>query len=160
MVSTAHFWKEEGSSALTYTVYLPCCVRWQQYHGTALSLPVTHDSLYFRIHATDSCSTSPVHSFADHKVFVGQFVAVYFEEGRFFGKVTRLLRPGPGGKLMAWQADISLQDRPANVKVCCAWLTEVERQDRHPIDMRNSVSSFVLSTSDLYYCKSCRMMHV
>jgi hypothetical protein len=48
-----------------------------------------------------------------------------------------------------------LQDRPANVKVCCAWLTPIDRQDRHPMDIGNPVPSFVLSTSDLYYCKSC-----
>jgi hypothetical protein len=73
----------------------------------------------------------------------------------FFGKVTRVLKPAPTGRFATFHGDVSLQDRPPNVKLCCAWLTEVDDADRHPMD----VNSPVLTLPDLYYCEFNSLSH-
>jgi hypothetical protein len=98
-------------------------------------------------------SLDPPQCFADHKVSIGQFVAVHFVERLFFGKVTRTLKPAATGRFITFHGDVSRQDRPPNVKLCCAWLTEIDDADRHPMDINSPVPSFVLTLPELHYCK-------
>jgi hypothetical protein len=89
--------------------------------------------------------------FRNHKLRVGDCVAVCFDEGLFFGIVQEILVRDSANRIVTFFGDMSLQNRPPFVKFRCAWLSEISAvDDRHPDDMSSDVPSFVLGVPDLY----------
>ena len=96
-----------------------------------------------------SAMLNPDHDLSNHKLRVGQDVAVHFEEGLFFGRVMMIQVPNAQRKPECVYRDVSLQDRPVGAKVICAWYAELAAGG-----VGSSQSpTFVLTPMDAYVCK-------
>ena len=112
--------------------------------------------------ANASLSTSE-QTFVNHKVSVGEWVAVYFDQGLFFGVVVEIkVLSKSRKKLVDADGPTDLQHRLLGTKVRVAWLELYDDEECHSDD---AIPQYILGGADSYPCtyflqyQACMCMH-